>query len=163
MLDVTIGGLANVVGADLGRSSWVLIDQARIDSFAETTDDRQWIHVDPERAATGPFGATIAHGYLTLSLVSRFLLELLVVRDASSAVNYGLDRVRFPAPVLAGSRVRGHGQLLDVRPLDAGVQTTTRITVESDAGEKPVAIADVLTRFLEEPRPATPGAVEPGD
>ncbi|WP_324276763.1 MaoC family dehydratase [Blastococcus brunescens] len=136
------------IGADLGRSTWVAIDQDRIDVFAEATEDRQWIHVDPTREASGPFGATIAHGYLTLSLLSKFLLELLVVPDAGSAVNHGLDRVRFSAPVRAGTKIRAHGQLLHVRRLDAGVQTTTRITIESGAGDKPAEIADVLTRFM---------------
>lgn len=133
---------------DLGWSSAVSIDQRRIDGFAEHTEDQQWIHVDPVRAATGPFGATIAHGYLSLSLVSRFLLELLQVPDAGSAINYGLERVRFPAPVTVGSTVRAHGELVQARPLDRGVQVTTRLALEADTSSKPVCVAEVLTRFL---------------
>ncbi len=147
MLAVTLDDLATLGGADLGYSPWLEVDQRRIDAFAEATEDRQWIHVDPARAQAGPFGTTIAHGYLTLSLVSYFLLDLLVVSDATSVINYGLDRVRFPSPLLAGTRVRGHGQLVEVRSVDAGVQTITRMTVESESGERPVLVADVLTRF----------------
>jgi acyl dehydratase len=149
MLETRLANLPDHRGAELGTSDWLTVNQDRIDSFAETTEDRQWIHIDSDRAADGPFGTTIAHGYLTLSLVSRFLLDLLVVTDASSAVNYGLDRVRFPSPVASGAEVRGSGELVDVRPLDGGgVQTTTRITVRTADGTKPAAVADVLTRFL---------------
>jgi len=146
-VDVTLASLPGLVGTDLGRSAWVDIDQARIDAFAETTEDRQWIHVDRQRAADGPFGTTIAHGYLTLALVSRFLLDLLVVRDADSAVNYGLDRVRFPAPVPVGARVRGHGVIVEAIERGTTTQVKTRITVECTAGDKPAAVAEVLTLF----------------
>ena len=149
MLKTRLADLSDHCGADLGISAWITVDQDRIDAFADATQDRQWIHVDRARAADGPFGTTIAHGYLTLSLVSRFLLDLLVVTDAGSAVNYGLDRVRFPSPVLSGADVRGSGELVDVRLLDGGgVQTTTRVTVQTGEGSKPAAVADVLTRFL---------------
>ncbi|MEU6559383.1 MaoC family dehydratase [Nocardia nova] len=148
MSTVALKDLAALQDCDLGYSSWVGIDQSRIDQFASTTGDRQWIHVDPQRARRGPFGTTIAHGYLTLSLVSGFLLELLDVAGAASAINYGLDRVRFPAPVPVGSRVRGHGHLLRVIERAESVQTTTRITVEREGGSKPVVVADVLTRFV---------------
>jgi acyl dehydratase len=144
----TVADIADSAGLDLGRSDWIVVDQSRIDLFAEVTEDRQWIHIDPERASASPFGRTIAHGYLTLSLVSTMLSQLLTVTDATSALNYGLDRVRFPAPVPEGSRIRGHGLLVSARRLDAGIQTTTRITVECSASTKPVAVADVLTRFL---------------
>ena len=147
MLEVTLTSLLDHEGTDLQHSGWVAVAQPRIDAFADATEDRQWIHVDPDRAATGPFGGTIAHGYLTLSLVSGFLFELLTVTDAGSIVNYGLDRVRFPSPVPAGSLVRGHGTLTAVRPAGGAVQTTTRITVERDGGDRPVCVADVLTRF----------------
>lgn len=149
MLETRISDLPNHVGADLGTTHWLTIDQARIDSFAKTTEDWQWIHTDPARAATGPFGTTIAHGYLTLSLVSRFLLDLLAVTDAVSSVNYGLDRVRFPSPVPSGCDVRASGELLDVQELSGGgAQTTSRVTVRTPDGIKPVLVADVLTRFL---------------
>jgi acyl dehydratase len=136
------------VGQDLGHSSWVTLDQDRIDTFAETTLDRQWIHIDPRRAADGPFGQTIAHGYLTLSLASYVLLQLLRVSGATSVINYGLDRVRFPAPVHSGERVRGHGQLVSADEFPGAVQTTTRITIEAEGRPKPAMVADVLTRFL---------------
>lgn len=149
MLTTRIADLSQHTGADLGSTEWLTIHQDRIDSFAAATEDRQWIHTDPARAAEGPFGTTIAHGYLTLSLVSSFLLDLLVVTDAVICVNYGLDRVRFPSPVPSGAEVRGSGQLLDVLSLDSGgVQTTTRVTVDKAGGGKPVVVADVLTRFI---------------
>ena len=148
MQRMTTQELVDAGTLDLGTTDWVLVDQARVDGFAEVTEDRQWIHVDPERARTGPFGTTIAHGYLTLSMVSPFLLDLVVVTDATSAINYGLGRVRFPAPVPVGSRIRGHGLLVDATPIDAGTQTTIRMTIECDACSKPAAVADVLTRFL---------------
>lgn len=144
MRKVTIGELETATELDLGTTDWLVVDQARIDAFAEVTEDRQWIHVDPSRAK---FGTTIAHGYLTLSFVSKFLIDLLVVPDAASAINYGLDRVRFPAPVPAGARIRGHGQVLSAKPLESGVQTITRVTIECDVTTKPAAVADVLTRF----------------
>lgn len=147
MLDVTLAELLDHQGTDLGHSGWVAVDQPRIDAFADATEDRQWIHVDEARAADGPFGSTIAHGYLTLLLVSVFLFDLLAVRDATSIVNYGLDKVRFPAPVPSGSRVRGLGTLVDVQDLGASVQTTTRVTIEREGGRRPVCVADVLTRF----------------
>jgi len=146
-VDVTLASRPGLAGTDLGHSAWIDIYQPRIDAFAEATEDRQWIHVDQYRAADGPFGTTIAHGYLTLSLVSKFLLDLLVVRDADSVINYGLDRVRFPAPVPVGARVRGHGVLVEAIERGTTTQVKTRITVECSTGEKPAAIADVLTLF----------------
>ena len=149
MLETRLSYLPQHRGAELGSTDWLTIHQDRIDSFAETTEDRQWIHTDPARAAAGPFGTSIAHGYLTLSLVSRILLDLLVVTDAGSSVNYGLDRVRFPSPVPSGSEIRGSGELLDVQALDGGgVQATTRVTVHTADGTKPAVVADVLTRFI---------------
>lgn len=133
-------------GLTLGPSAWIDVDQARIDRFAEATEDRQWIHVDPARAADGPFGATIAHGYLTLSLLAPFAYELLPV-DSSMTVNYGLDRVRFPAPVPAGSRIRATFQVADATPIDGGAQVKVAATIERDGGEKPVCVAELLFRF----------------
>lgn len=148
MVTITLDQLERSSGLELGTSSWITMGQDRINSFAETTEDRQWIHVDADRATASPLGTTIAHGYLTLSLVSAFLLELLDVTDAASAVNYGLDRVRFISPVPAGARLRGHAELAAAQPVAGGVQTTTRFTLEVEAGGRPAAIADVLTRFL---------------
>jgi len=147
-MQLTLEQLADAQGTELGASAWVVVTQEQIDQFAEATLDQQWIHTDPERAASGPFGVTIAHGYLTLSLVSHFIQQLLVVPDASMAVNYGLNRVRFPAPVLVGSRVRGRGTLQQVDRIDGGAQTLTLMEVECEGSAKPVAVAEVLSRFL---------------
>jgi acyl dehydratase len=145
---MTTRDLVDAVGTDLGTTEWVRIDQHRIDRFAEVTEDRQWIHVDPERAKQGPFGKPIAHGYLTLSLVSKFLLELIAVTDAGSVVNYGLDRLRFPSPVPTGAQVRGHGEFVSAARIRGGTQTVIRVTVECDASNRPAAVADVVTLFL---------------
>jgi acyl dehydratase len=146
--EIGIADLAGRQGQELGPTGWLTIDQDRINAFAHATGDSQWIHVDEARAANGPFGGTIAHGYLTLSLVSSFLDDLLHVDDAGTSINYGLDRVRFPAPVRVGSRVRALGLLIGVDDVPNGVQTITRITLSSDVETKPVCVAEVLTRFL---------------
>lgn len=131
----------------LGASGWVEISQARVDQFADATDDHQWIHVDPERAQTGPFGACIAHGYLTLSLASRFLPEIIEAR-ARMGVNYGVNRVRFPAPVRVGARVRGCAELVGAETMnDGSVQAEIRVTVEVEGESKPACVADTLSRF----------------
>jgi acyl dehydratase len=140
--------LADATGLDLGHSRWLEIDQARIDAFARTTEDRQWIHVDPERAAAGPFGGTIAHGYLTLSLAGSLFGELLDVAGASTIVNYGLDRARFTAPVPAGGRIRVQARISSVGPVPSGYQLTARVTVEMYGSPKPVCIADAIVRCL---------------
>ncbi|MEL7210459.1 MAG: MaoC family dehydratase [Actinomycetota bacterium] len=140
--------LEGAVGSELGVSDWLTIDQDRIDQFAEATGDHQWIHVDPERAAEGPFGATIAHGYLTLSLVNHFLPQIVEVRGISMGVNYGTEKVRFPAPVPVGSRVRGRGTLSAVREIAGGAQATITVTVEVDGGDKPACVVDTVSRFL---------------
>lgn len=142
------GGLAAAVGATFGPGEWLAVEQARIDLFAEATGDDQWIHVDPQRAADGPFGGTIAHGYLTLSLTNWFLPRLVEVRGFSSGVNYGVDRVRFPAAVPVGSRLRASAELLAAEEVRGGVQTTMRITVECDATERPVCVVDAVSRWL---------------
>lgn len=135
------------IGQTLGSSDWLTVTQKRVNTFADATDDHQWIHVDPARAKDGPFGACIAHGYLTLSLVSRFLPEIVDVR-MKMGVNYGCDRVRFPAPVPVGSRVRGVGQLLAAEiTKDGGVQATIRVTVEIEGQERPACVADTLSRY----------------
>ncbi len=140
--------LAASAGRDLGATEWLTLEQARIDAFAEATGDRQWIHVDVERARNGPFGATIAHGYLVLSLVSLFLPQLLEVRGATMGLNYGCDRVRFPAAVRAGSRIRGRGEIVSAEAVAGGVQIKIRVTVEVEGGEKPGCVADTLSRWL---------------
>ena len=132
---------------DLGVSDWLTIEQARIDTFADATDEHQWIHVNPARAAGGPYGATIAHGYLTLSLVNRFLPEIIEVRGISMGVNYGCDRVRFPAPVPVGSRVRGRGELIGAEAVKGGVQSTVRVTVEVEGQERPACVVDTISRY----------------
>ena len=148
MATFTYDTLANAAGTDLGYSRWIEIDQTRIDAFAEITEDRQWIHVDQQRAAHGPFGSTIAHGYLTLSLVAGFLDEIFHLEDVGMSVNYGTDRVRFPHPVKVDSRVRGRGEIVDVTPVSTGLQATVRITVEIDGTDRPACVTDVLIRVL---------------
>lgn len=140
--------LKSAVGQDLGHSEWLTIEQTRIDQFAEATDDHQWIHVDVERAKAGPFGAPIAHGYLTLSLVNAFLPQLISVPSATMGVNYGCNKVRFPAPVPVGSRVRAHGEIAEVEPVRGGVQIVVRISVEIEGGSKPCCVAETVSRFL---------------
>ena len=138
----------HLVGQQLGPSEWVEITQDRIDAFAAATADHQWIHVDPERGAAGPFGTTIAHGYLTLSLLSSFSYELLPLDEARLTINYGLNRVRFPAPVPVGSRVRGRFRVTEVSEVDGGYQLTAEATVEREGSEKPVCVAETIYRVL---------------
>ena len=140
--------LLGSVGQHLGRSDWLEIDQQRIDLFADATGDHQWIHVDPERAREGPFGATIAHGYLTLSLANLFLPQIMEVQNISMGVNYGCDKVRFPAPVPVGSRVRGAGEILSAAEVKGGVQVVVRITVEVEGSERPACVIDTISRFF---------------
>ena len=137
-------------GQHLGYSDWLEITQDRIDKFADATGDRQWIHVDPERAKEGPFGACIAHGYLTQSLVNMFLPQIVEVRGISMGVNYGADKLRFPAPVPVGSRVRGGGELLSVEEVKGGVQATIRVTVEIEGGDRPGCVIDTISRYYPE-------------
>jgi acyl dehydratase len=140
--------LASAVGRHLGYSDWLEITQERINLFADATGDHQWIHVDPERARSGPFGACIAHGYLTLSLVNVFLPQILDVRGIRLGINYGADRLRFPAPVKVGARIRGAGELLKVEDVKGGVQATVRITVEIEASDRPACVVDTISRYL---------------
>ncbi len=143
----TPADLASAVGQHLGYSDWVHITQERINTFAEATGDHQWIHVDPERAKTGPFGACIAHGYLTLSLVNMFLPQIVQVHGIKMGVNYGADKVRFPAPVPVGSKIRGSGELVKVEDVKDGVQATIRVTVEIEGSDRPACVADTISRF----------------
>src|SRR3954468_4351063 len=131
-------------GTELGASEWVTIDQKTIEAFAEATGDHQWIHVDPERAAAGPFGTTIAHGYLTLSLLPAASYEVIPPQSDGMAINYGLNRVRFPAPVPVGSRVRVAFEAAAVEEAEWGTQATLAATVEREGGDKPVCVAEVL-------------------
>jgi acyl dehydratase len=135
-------------GDHFGPSSWIEIPQETIDAFAEATGDHQWIHVDPERAAAGPFGTTIAHGYLTLSLLPVASYEVLP-RAGRMGINYGLNRVRFPAPVPVGSRVRASFDVVSHEPFDGGSQTTMTATVEREGGEKPVCVAEIVFRYYD--------------
>jgi acyl dehydratase len=138
--------LQALVGQDLGSSDWITVDQRRIDLFAEATGDHQWIHVDPVRAAAGPFGATIAHGFLTLSLLPEMGATAFGIDDVRMGVNYGLNRVRFTAPVPVDSRVRGHFKLLAYEAIDGGAQLTVEVKMEREGSDKPVCIAESLSR-----------------
>ena len=138
-------------GQDLGRTDWLLLAQARINLFAEATGDHQWIHVDPERAATGPFGACIAHGYLTLALANLFMPQLMQFANLAMGVNYGSDRLRFPAPVRVGSRVRGHGEILRVETLGQTLQAVVRISVEIEGSDRPGCVVDTISRYTFNP------------
>ncbi|MFJ3891891.1 MULTISPECIES: MaoC family dehydratase [unclassified Streptomyces] len=149
-MSITVNGLdalRKLAGSDLGTSEWIEVTQERIDTFADATGDHQWIHVDPEKAAAGPFGAPIAHGYLTLSLFIPLFTELLDVEGVSTKVNYGLDKVRFPAPVKAGSRIRLAARLAAVEDVPGGVQIAVEGTIEIDGGPKPAAVLRSLSRF----------------
>jgi acyl dehydratase len=134
------------VGGVLGVSEWIAIDQLMIDAFAAATGDRQWIHVDPKRAATGPFGTTIAHGFLTLSLLPLLASTAFDIVDVGTSVNYGLNRVRFPAPVPAGSRIRGRFELLACEAVANGLQLTTKVTMELEGSDRPVCVAEAVSR-----------------
>ncbi len=141
--------LERAVGTHLGHSDWHRIDQRQIDLFAEATGDHQWIHVDPERAAQGPFGATIAHGYLTLSLVPRLVWQVYTVEGLSMGVNYGSNKVRFPAPVPVGSRVRAGVELLALERRPGGAQSVVRVTVEREGADKPACVAETVSVLVE--------------
>jgi len=140
--------LLGAVGDTYGPTDWIEITQERINTFADATDDHQWIHVDVERAQAGPFGATIAHGYLTLSLCARFMAELCTVRNVSMGINYGVNKARFPAPVRSGARVRARGELAEATEVAGGVQIVVRVTVDIEGSEKPAAVVEAVSRYL---------------
>jgi acyl dehydratase len=142
-----VEGLEALAGSHVGESDWLEITQERVQEFADATGDHQWIHVDPERAAAGPFGGPIAHGYLTLSLVSYLLPRVWQVEGFGMGVNYGLERLRFPAPVPVGAKVRLRADLVEVQPLDSGVQALMDLTVEIEGGAKPALVAQGLFRY----------------
>jgi acyl dehydratase len=141
-----ITDLESLVDQELGVSEWIVIDQERINLFAQASGDHQWIHLDAERASNGPFGTTIAHGFLTLSLLPELTANAFKVLDTKMGVNYGLNKVRFPAPVPVDSRVRGRFKLLSYEPLEGGAQLTIEATMERENGIKPVCVAESLSR-----------------
>lgn len=142
-----LADLQALVGQSLGSSEWVQVSQERIDQFALATGDSQWIHVDPVRAAAGPFGTTVAHGFLTLSLLPQLSASAFEVADARMGINYGLDRLRFPTPVPAGSRLRGHFKLARFEPLSGGAQLGLEVTMELEGVAKPACVALALMRL----------------
>ena len=142
----TIAELQPLVGQDIATSEWITVTQERIQLFADATNDHQWIHLDAERAKAGPFKTTIAHGFLTLSLLPEMSASAFEVRGTRMGVNYGLNKVRFPAPVPSGSRLRGHFKLLAYDPLDGGAQLTVQVTMEREGSDKPVCVAESLAR-----------------
>ena len=141
-----LADMAALVGQDIGASDWVPIEQERINQFAHATGDHQWIHLDPVRAAAGPFGAPIAHGFLTLSLLPMLFESAFAVDDVRMGVNYGLNRVRFVSPVKVGSRVRGRFKLLSFEPLEGGAQLTVEATIELEGSAKPACVAETVSR-----------------
>ncbi|MBS0304109.1 MAG: MaoC family dehydratase [Proteobacteria bacterium] len=144
----SVAGVLAAVGRDLGATEWMVLTQERIQRFADATDDHQWIHVDPVRAAAGPFGGCIAHGYLTLGLANKFLPELVTYERLKMGVNYGCDKVRFPAPVRAGARIRGRGEVVAAEPIKGdGVQVTVRVTVDIEGSDKPGCVVDTISRL----------------
>lgn len=147
----TFSGLDELVaaqGSQLGPTEWLEVTQDRVNVFADATDDHQWIHVNPERAANGPFGGTIAHGLLTLSLLPYFMHQLYTVENIAMAINYGYNKVRFITPVKVGAKIRARAEITTVDQLDGGVQATMTTTVEIDGSEKPAAVAESIVRFL---------------
>ena len=144
----SLDDLRAAADTELGISGWHVVSQQQIDAFADATGDHQWIHVDPERAAAGPFGTTIAHGFLTLSLTPTLLHEIYEVRGVSMAINYGANRVRFPAPLPSGSKVRARARLETVDDVTGGIQVVTHVEIEVEGGAKPCCVADLVSRFL---------------
>jgi acyl dehydratase len=142
----TIAEMKDLVGQEVGVSEWITVTQERIQLFADATNDHQWIHLDAERAKAGPFGTTIAHGFLTLSLLPEMGASALQVRETRMGVNYGLNKVRFPAPVPSGSRLRGRFKLIGYEPLEGGAQLTMQVTMEREGSDKPVCIAESIAR-----------------
>ena len=141
-----IADLEDLVGQEIGVSDWITVTQERIQLFADATNDHQWIHLDAERAKAGPFGTTIAHGFLTLSLLPEMAASAFGVNETRMGVNYGLNKVRFPAPVPSGSRLRGRFKLVGYEPLEGGAQLTVQVTMEREGSDKPVCIAESIGR-----------------
>lgn len=147
MREIEFGELQSLVGQEVGKSDWFLVDQERIDRFADATDDHQWIHVDLEKAKAGPFRTTIAHGFLTLSLIVPMTAQAYRVKGVKMGINYGVNKVRFPAPVPAGSRLRATFALGSVEEVQGGLQCSWKVTVEREGGDKPVCVAETVTRL----------------
>ena len=139
--------LLGMIGSTLGPTDWSEMTQERVNQFADATEDHQWIHVDPQRAAEGPFGACIAHGYLTLSLASKFLPEMMTVENTTMGVNYGCDKVRFPNSVKVGQRIRGLAEVISAEQKGSAVQVLVRVTIEVDGEERPACVVDTISRF----------------
>jgi acyl dehydratase len=144
----TFDELSGAVGEDLGTTDWLEVTQERVDAFADATGDHQWIHVDVERARSGPFGGTVAHGYLTLSLIPYFTPQLFSLETPGARLNYGVNRVRFPHPVRVGSKIRATAQIAEVTDVPAGKQMVTRYTVEIDGESKPACVAETVVLLL---------------
>jgi acyl dehydratase len=144
----TFDELADAVGEELGTSDWLEITQQRVDAFADATGDHQWIHVDVERAASGPFGGTIAHGYLTLSLIPQLTPQIFVLDTPGAKLNYGVNKVRFPSPVPVGSRIRATATIAEVTDVPAGKQLVTRYTIETEGQDKPACVAETVALLL---------------
>lgn len=146
----TPAALIGSEGTTLGPTDWLAIEQDRVNGFADVTGDHQWIHVDAERAKDGPFGGTIAHGYLTMSLVNYFLPQLIEVRGFAHAVNVGADRLCFLAPVRVGARIRGVGEIISIEEIKGAIQSVVRVTVEIEGSEKPACVVDTISRYFPE-------------
>jgi acyl dehydratase len=144
----SLDDLTDAAGEDLGSTDWLEVTQDRVDLFADATDDHQWIHVDAERAKAGPFGGTIAHGYLTLSLIPHFASQLFAFETPGARLNYGLNKVRFPSPVRVGSRIRASAQVAEVSDVPAGKQMVTRYTIEIEGEAKPACVAEMVVLLL---------------
>jgi acyl dehydratase len=144
----TFDELTEAIGEELGTSEWLEVDQERVNAFADATGDHQWIHVDVERANAGPFGAPIAHGYLTLSLIPQFTPQIFSVETPGAKLNYGVNKVRFPNPVKVGSRIRATATIAEVTDIPAGKQMVTRYVVEIDGEDKPACVAETVVLLL---------------
>lgn len=141
------GDLIGKEGLKIGPSDWMDITQERVNTFADATGDHQWIHVDEERAKSGPFGTTIAHGYLTLSLAAKLMPEIIEIKNMSMGINYGTEKTRFVNPVKVGSRVRGHGEFIEIKEVPGGYQSTLRVTIEIEGEDKPACVVDTISRY----------------
>ena len=148
MLEITVAELAEANDLDLGASPWMAMDQERVDTFADATNDHQWIHTDAERAASGPFGGTIAHGYLTLSLIPMLGAQVFGLETPGAKLNYGVNKVRFPSPLPVGSRIRAHVKVVDVADVPAGKQVTFGWAIEIEGGTKPACVAETVVLLL---------------
>ena len=144
----TFDEITAAVGEELGTSDWMEVDQKRVDAFADATGDHQWIHVDVERSASGPFGGTIAHGYLTLSLIPQFTAQIFALETPGAKLNYGVNRVRFPNPVRVGSRIRATASIAEVTDIPAGKQMVTKYVVEIEGQDKPACVAETVVLLL---------------